>query len=159
VCDAIAANDYGLAVQIIEASPSEFMQGHEYEDDFCYAQLLHGLITGSDARASDLLARFEAYVEGAPNGRYLTAKSLSDRRQSDFNEAFEQLLRDRQQEIAKEIERGQIESPHVVMARRIFVEGLAILRLAEKMGLQTEEEYRFCPSLARVPMTEPFPGE
>jgi len=159
VCDCVAANDSDLAVRIIELSPAEFMPGHEYEDDYCYAQLLHGLVTGREGRASDLLAQLERYLDGAPNGRYLIAKSLTERRQGDFNEGFEQLLKDRQQEIASDIERGQIESPHIVTARRVFVEGLAILRFAEKVGLQTEEDYLFCPSIARIPMTVPFPGE
>ena len=38
--------------------------------------------------------------------------------------------------------------------RLIYVEGLAVLRLATLQGLMTEANYLFCPSIARL--TEPF---
>ena len=52
-----------------------------------------------------------------------------------------------------------MEDPEIVAQRQVFVEGLAILRLAERRGLTTQAEYQYCPSLARVPMRTPFPGE
>ena len=73
--------------------------------------------------------------------------------------AFADLLHARDLEIEAAKEAGQLEEPHVVALRRVFVEGLAILRLAERRGLRTEREYRYCPSLARTPMRTPFPGE
>jgi hypothetical protein len=35
---------------------------------------------------------------------------------------------------------------------------LGILRVAERLGFRTLSEYRYCPVLARLPMTIPFPG-
>jgi hypothetical protein len=159
LCDAIAADEKVLAGRIAAQSPTEFMQGHEYEDDYCYAQILHGQISVREERAIELLVRFERYLEGKPNGRYLVARALTERNQADFDVAFEELLADRKREIAADIKRGEIESPHILMSRRVFVEGLAILRLAEAAKLETQDEYLFCPSIARVPMTIPFPGE
>jgi hypothetical protein len=157
--DAIAAAEFSLARNITELSPVEFMQGHEYEDDYCYAQIVQGLVTGRNDRAENLLTRFERYMETGSSGRLMVVKALLGQDQSNFDSAFEQLISDRELEIAADIERGQIESPQVKAFRRIFVEGLAVLRLAERTGLKTEDEYRFCPSIARIPMTEPFPGE
>ena len=159
LCDAVAAADKVHSLQIAERSPTEFLQGHEYEDDYCYAQLLHGLIAGNKTRATELLARFERYLEGSANGRFLVAKALIERTQGGFESGFDELLEDRQREIASDIKRGEIESPQVLMSRRLFIEGLAILRVADEVGLKTQEEYLFCPSIARVPMTIPFPGE
>jgi hypothetical protein len=157
--DAIAGGDEHLAVRIADLSPSEWLTGHEYEDDYCYAQILHSLVKGEAARHEDLLAQFERYLEGEPSLRFRLARALVSRSQQDFDDAFEDLLRQRTNEIAANKARGELEEPHVIAGRRIFVEGLAILRLAEKVGLKTEEEYLFCPSIARIPMTEPFPGE
>ena len=157
--DVIAAGDYPLALAIIHLSPVEFMRGHEYEDDYCYAQIVHRLLTGRGDTGQELLARFERYLEGSPNGRFMVAKSLLELDQAGFDSGFEELLSDREREIAGDIKRGQIESATVVASRRIFTEGLAILRVAERLGLTTAEEYLFCPSIARRPMTEPFPGE
>jgi len=157
--DAIAAADFMLAASIIDLSPTEYMPGHEYEDDHCYAQISHGLVTGRTERAQELLGRFERYLEGGRNGRFLVVAALLEKDQQAFDLAFEQLLSDREREIAADKKRRQIESPPILAFRRIFVEGLAILRLAEKVRLRTEGEYLFCPSIARIPMTEPFPGE
>jgi hypothetical protein len=158
-CDAIVAGDFPLVENIVDLSPAEFLAGHEYEDDYCYAQVLHGLATGRNQRGPELLARFERYLEGETSARYSVAKALLERDQSAFDAAFPELLATREREIAADIKRGQIESAHIVAFRRLFIEGLAVLRLAERAGLTTEDEYLFCPSLARVPMTEPFPGE
>jgi hypothetical protein len=159
VCDAIAAGDFTLAGEIADLSPGGFLAGHEYEDDCCYGQLIHGLATGRSERAPEWLARFERYLEGETNARYSVAKALVERDQAAFDQAFPELLATREREIAADIKRGQIESAQVSAFRKVFVEGLAILRLAERAGLTTEDEYLFCPSLARAPMTESFPGE
>jgi hypothetical protein len=159
VCDTIVSGDFSLAVRVIDLSPLEFMPGHEYEDDYCYAQIIHGLVTDRNERGHDLLAQFQRYLEGKTNSRFLTSKALLNKDQQGFDLGFQKLLFDREREIAADIKRGQIESPQIIVSRRIFIEGLAILRLAERVGLKLDEEYEFCPSIARVPMTEPFPGE
>ena len=157
--DTIASGDHDLARRIVDLSPAEWMQGHEYEDDYCYAQLVHCLLSGDEGRGPNLLERFTRFTEGEPNARLDVSRALISRAQNDFDEAFEQMLRQQEHAIAANKARGELEEPHVIANRRIFIEGLAILRLAEKVGLKTEEEYLFCPSIARIPMTEPFPGE
>jgi hypothetical protein len=157
--DTIAAADYALAQQIVALSPSEFHAGHEYEDDYCYAQIIHRLVTDKSDGFKDLLRRFETYIQGAANPRLRIAGALVSREQQEFDVSVRDLIVDRDGEIQRAKLRGELEEPHVVAQRRIFVEGLAILRLAERRGLQTEKEYQYCPSIARVPMSRPFPGE
>ena len=43
--------------------------------------------------------------------------------------------------------------------RLIFVEGLAVLRLATLYGLKTESDYLFCPSIARLTEAVAVPEE
>jgi hypothetical protein len=157
--DTLAAGEFELGRRIAELSPSDFRPGHEYEDDYCYVQLIHGLIGVTVRAAPDLLAEFEAYVGDDVNARLDVIRSLVDKNQTAFETAFTDLLSEHERYINSEIENGRLEDLYVDASRRIFVEGLAILRLAEKVGLQTEPEYQFCPSIARAPMTEPFPGE
>src|SRR5262245_4112661 len=69
--DAIAAGDLELARAIAAQSPADFREGQEYENDYCYAQLLHRLCDPA-ATAADLapvVARFEAWLAGAPSAR------------------------------------------------------------------------------------------
>jgi hypothetical protein len=158
--DSVAAGDWTLARRIIDLSPDDWSSHHEYEDDFLYAQVLHGLVQDRPGDFYEpLLARFEDVIEDSPRGRLDAAKALVAADQPAFEDAFESLLNERAAEIEAADARGQLLEPGVVANREVFVEGLALLRLAGHRGLQTEDEYRFCPGSARVPMTKPFPGE
>jgi hypothetical protein len=158
--DAVASGDLALARRVVAVSPTDWREGHEYEDDYCYAQLLHRLMFPAtpEAELVGLLARFEAYQDGAPSPRLDICRALASRDQAGFETAFAGLIADRTMFIEQEKARKE-EEPRVIAARQVFVEGLAILRIAEHRALATEPEYLYCPSIARAPMTIPFPGE
>jgi hypothetical protein len=159
--DAIAASDLELARRIAALSPDTWQKGHEYEDDYCYAQILHCLIQDAPAEKeiAPLLTQLETCLKGEPSARLDLCRALTARNQVEFDDAFEMLLKEQEAKIAADKARAQFEEPIVMANRMVFVEGLAILRLAEKQGLKTQSEYLYCPSLARVPMKTPFPGE
>lgn len=159
--DAIASGDLALARRIVDLSPTEWRKGHEYEDDYCYAQILHRFIqeTPREQEIPPLFQQFEACLEGQQSARLDVCRALVQRDQNAFDEAFVLLLDEQESKIAADKARGQEDDPVVVAKRQVFVEGLAILRLAESRGLTTHLEYRYCPSLARIPMRTPFPGE
>jgi hypothetical protein len=161
VTDAIAAGEWTLARQLVEHVPGQFRQGLEYEDDYCYAQILSCWISepSRDQEVPALLERFAAYAGDQPNARLAVCRALAACDQNSFDDAFGDLLHARDLEIEAAKARSQLEGPQVIAQRQVFVEGLAILRLAERRGLRTEREYRYCPSLARVPMRTPSPGE
>ena len=159
--DAIAAGDIALALRIVALSPTEWQQEQEYEDDYCYAQILHKLIQKQfpEQEISRLLDQFEACLEGNSSARLDVCKAMVERNQNAFDEAFEALLEEQEAKIGADKARFQMEDPIVIAQRQVFVEGLAILRLAELCRLTTQSEYRYCPSLSRIPMEIPFPGE
>ena len=159
--DSIAAGDFALARRIAELSPEEFQEQHEYEDDYCYAQCLHRLIR-PEAPKNEFHTLFDcwaAYLDGKDTGRLNVCQALVAQDQNAFDEGLEALLDEHRAKIGSDKERGQFEDFSVVAKRRVFVEGLALLGLADMQGLRTQQEYRYCPSLARVPMINPFPGE
>ncbi|XXX72637.1 Imm49 family immunity protein [Sorangium sp. So ce134] len=159
--DSIAAGDFALARRIAALSPEEFRRGHEYEDDHCYARVIHAWVAdpARDEGVAPLLERFEAFLEGRADPRLDCCRALWTRDQALFDEAFDALLAARMAEAEAAIERGQEEAPGVVSQRYVSIEGLALLRLAEARGLSTRREYPLCPSLARVSAGTPFPGE
>jgi hypothetical protein len=159
--DVVAAGDFGRAKEIADLTPPTFQHPREDEDDFCYAQILHRL---SDNRAVEaellpLLDRFEESLDGEESVRLDLCKALVFRLQRQFDESFNAVLIERHLKIETKRKRGQVEDPGVVAERHIYIEGLAMLRLAELRGLKTEPEYLFCPSIARLPIGTPFPGE
>jgi hypothetical protein len=159
--DAIAASDLELSRQIISASRSSWLEGAEYEDDFCHAQLIHQLVSQEkdEAAVTALIEQFEKVLDGQPGARLDVCRALLNRDQSAFDDAFERLIQERETKIAADKARFQLEEPEVMSQRLIFVEGLAVLRLATLHGLKTESDYLFCPSIARLTEAVPVPEE
>ena len=157
--DAIASSDMELAQRIAWLSPRTWEAQREYEDDFCYAQILHRLVHGVEAVSVYLpfLERFETVLNGQNCARLNVVRALVERSQTDFDDSFDALLQERQDEIAANIARCQLEEPQIVAERQVFIEGLALLRLAGIVGLTTQTEYLYCPSNARLPMRNPVP--
>ena len=152
--DAVAGGDLDVARHIAALSPTQFMQGHEYEDDFCYAQLLHQLVQNvvNESALAPLLARFDTYLAGEENPRWGVCKALCERDQGLFDEQFIAFLELFESDALRQIEIGVLEDVHVLAQREVCVEGLALLGLAELRGLSTASEYAHCPSLARLPV-------
>lgn len=154
--DALASSDIPLAREIVKMSRVTWLEGSEYEDDFCYAQLIQGFVSEemSEYERNTLIVRFERVLNGRPSARLDLCRALGGREQESFDEAFDNLIRERQAQIAADKARFQLEEPEVISQRLVFVEGLAVLRLASLFSLTTDAEYEFCPSIARL--TEPF---
>lgn len=159
--DALAAGDFAVALRLDAAGPADFRDGFEYEDDFCFAKALGSLASGraDAARLTPLIDRFEAYLEGVRSARLTLLRAFATADAAAFDEGFEERLVERELEIEVRKQEGEVEEPQVLAERRVFVEGVAFLRLATLHGLATRPDYRLCPSLARLPMTRPFPGE
>jgi Immunity protein 49 len=159
--DAVAAEDYGAARTISSLSPSAWSQDHEYEDDYCYAQILHGLISGP--RTPDgldpLFERYERVLAGEADARLDVTRALAHKDRAAFDLAFESLLARRTRQIDADKARHRMEDPYVIAERTVYVEGLALLRIAARLGLRIQYEYLYCPSIALSHLTVPFPGE
>lgn len=159
--DALASNEFSLALRIGSLSPQEWLRGDEYEDDFWYVHFLQKYIKFDDRlhpELEEILGKFEASLRGTPCAKLEVCKALLLNDQEDFDAAFNQLLDQRASEIKSEKENFVMEEVNIIVNRHIFIEGLAQLRIAEKAGLETESEYLFCPAIARLPMKRPFPN-
>jgi hypothetical protein len=67
-------------------SPVEFRDGHEYEDDFCYAQIISRWVV-EPPREEDvaaLLQRFASFTEGEPKARLALCQALASRDPADY---------------------------------------------------------------------------
>ncbi len=158
--DAIAAGDMLLVQEIDKLSPADFLPPDEYEDDYCYAQLLQRLCREPvpEGELEPLLERFETYLDGDRNPRLPLCRALVERHDGGFEQAFEEFLVALGQNIQEKIDGGrQVEDVHTFAQRHISIEGLALLRIADMRGIRTESGYLYCPSLARLPASRPCP--
>lgn len=153
LCDALAAGQLDLAREIARLSPTQWRPDCEYEDDHCWGRVLQGLADGPAApfsQAPALLARLESSLQGQTSARLASAVALVRRDPVGFAIAFEQLLQERALEIDERVEAGEMDDAVVVSERRVFIEGLALLALADWWGFPTDREYLYCPSMARA---------
>ncbi len=159
--DAMAAGDWPLAQALTRATPAEYRPGHEYEDDHWHALVLRSLLAepADPAAQQDALERLARALDDPEHHRVAVLRALATKDAAAFDGAFELLLDLRESEIAEEVQRGGLASPSTLARRHVFVEGLALLRLAARAGIATAADYRLCPALARVPMREPVPPD
>ncbi|MFL5354793.1 Imm49 family immunity protein [Archangium sp.] len=150
-CDALVAGHEPLAREIANLSPGQWMPGEEYEEDFVYGRFLHFLLLDGfrvSARQEALLARM-AELDEEPDARQRLCRALFERDASAFETSLADASRAHEQHCEELEARRFSPSAEGQTERYVFIEGLALLRMAEAVGIRTEPEHRLMPSLAR----------
>jgi len=153
--DALVAGDMDLARDIARLSPTVWRVGWEYEDDFCYFRLLYAMIQQGNqfgpTDADPLLERFEQVLEGDQSPRWNICRAIADRDVELLDESLRELLDEK-------AARDDARRPNVVGSNFLFwpqsfisIEGLALLRLADLVGMPLKESFPLCPEEARLP--------
>jgi len=158
--DALAAGQLGIAREIAALSQKAFRPNEEYEDDFCYAHFLHGYIGPTPPAQGKVLKQFGKALEGDASARLAICHAFESVDAAAFDQAFDALLDEHDEHVA-ELRLGRAEEEVAVAAGTyVFVEGLALLWLAERAGFDTKADYRYCPALARAAIgSAPPPDE
>lgn len=157
---AVAAGSMDLARGILQKSPQQRNVSYEYEEEYAYVSFLYGLLLGAkvdDQRA--ILDGWKDLLDGQRSAKHDVCRALLNGDPAVFDGAFERLLDAREKELYEEersLSRVEID---FAGGRYIYIEGLAILRFAEALGVKTKPAYRFCPREARLPMRAPFPND
>lgn len=159
---ALAARHFALAERIAALSSRVWWEGEEYAEDFYYAHALHLLLIQNPPNGAALAAALKGLKEELDDNtmaRYLVCLGLANRDQSIFDDAFDELLAMRKEEVSEMTEPfTPYDSAEQRVAKSYFTEGLALLNLADKLGLTTKPAYHYCPALTRLPMRKPFPS-
>lgn len=152
---AMAAGHWELAQALARDSTHE-RQEEEYPDDFDWAVLLQELVlaeTGAPHRLDEQLQRLETSGARTHAERLEVVRALKARDAAAFITAFEAAVV-AQGMLIEELA-GTFTTPVRELApyRYLWFDGLALLRLAERLGLPCREErFLYCPWLARLPM-------
>jgi hypothetical protein len=151
--DAIATRQWRLAVDLFQLVAHEWSEGEEYEDDFCYAEFVRRAVTDPTVPADDVLARWERALEGRPDLRLEVARSLHARDGAAFESTLADLLaavHKKASEMADPVEGSLLATDEAFLPNRwVSIEGLALLAVAERLGVATSQEFDTCPPLAR----------
>ena len=158
---AIAARDDVLTGELVRLGPTEWIPDGEYEADFCYHAILSHLAASQQATelasSTDLIDRFEAALE-TPDPRLGICQAFLDEDPEAFRLAFDDLLVERAA-WAEEMYPFRRDQLLFLAARHVFVEGLALLALADQKGWSMPDEYAFCPRPGRLELTSPMPED
>jgi len=157
-CDALVAGDLQSARTIAQLAPVHHQDGWEYEDDFLAAHFLQRLLVGSDdAALSRVLDRWEQVLEGQGSPSLDVSRALLARDPEALDEALRATVQDllRKQEVWRKSTtyNAQVDATE----GSLFINGLAVIRLADMRGMSLPEEYELMPSLARVPLGGALP--
>ncbi|MFP2925211.1 Imm49 family immunity protein [Pyxidicoccus sp. 3LG] len=160
--DALAARDAQGARQVATLAPRARQAGIEYEEDFLYVCFLmdHGVLGGPEADARACLERFESVLEGSEEPRLEVCQALLARDGQRLEEALQRLVSARLQRYVRLREQGRLLQEEWAMEAKVCVEGLALLALAEELGVKTPRgEYPGLPSVARLQMPPSEPAD
>jgi hypothetical protein len=156
---ALAAGDLATATDIARLSPTSHYEGLEYEDDFLLFHFMHRMMCAPDEKAGleRIVQRWSEVLEGKSSGHLKVCEALIHRERDDFNAAFDGCM-DAQEEALGEWKKSlTFDRGLYATEGRIYVEGLALLRLADLARINTRPSYRFIPNVARIPLGKPLP--
>lgn len=146
--DALAAGDIALASEIADLAPSHWRADEEDEGDFLWRRTLGLLLIGAHRPLIEAhLERFAACVSEEHDARVDVCRALYAADSVAFDKAFRGLLCRREIEIVRSRRRAKADAYHA-LATQVYVEGIAVLKMARAGGIRIEREYPMCPALA-----------
>lgn len=151
--DAIICGFWDCAKLMAENSRQSFNSDCEYEDDFLYYHFLMSYFFGDVKKASDvgtkILADYERVLNGQRNDRFLLCKAILENDEKGFLEVFEHFLVARSESVDRMIEREAIGEDEWSWSKYVSHEGLALLKLAERLQFKLGSDYSQIPEVLR----------
>ncbi|QRK06480.1 immunity 49 family protein [Archangium violaceum] len=146
--DALALGDVALAQRIDALAETTWREGMEYEEDFWFFLLLPKLASPtSDAQSLlDGLRQMEQALQGITYPRYDVLKALLHGDVSGFEQGLEALTDAWAAEMEREGGSGMGNPYALSTEAEVFVEGVALVRVARIRGLSIRSEYRLVPA-------------
>ncbi|MFP2958305.1 Imm49 family immunity protein [Myxococcus sp. 1LA] len=156
--DAVGAGDFHGAALIAQRARRTWTQGEEYEEDFLFVEFLiqHGVLEAPVAACEELLVRYERALRGAEDLRFDVCRALLQADSEGFNQALGVFLSERKDRLEAQARTAPFPEEFLATEWSFSLEGLVLVRLAERNGMETEEDYLHIPSLAREPHRTPL---
>ncbi|MFP2930245.1 hypothetical protein ACLESO_34630 [Pyxidicoccus sp. 3LG] len=153
--DALALNQLELARSIGAKLDSPWAPKMEPEEDFRYFDLLSGPLLSRQADEARLGA-FERSLE-EPSARFDVLAAITRQDADAFWNALSTLTRQWEDAIEADRREDSLDAYFAETEASIFVEGIALVRLAGLWGIPAKERLPFMPAEAFKAPSEPFP--
>src|SRR5262249_45286726 len=145
--DGLAADDQEAARAIARGSSHSHSPRDEYEEDFLFVEFVmqRFVLECAASVAEQLLARWRAGLRGVEDPRLDACKALHEADAERFDSGLRAFLQERSDTLEERIAGGSVPLELASTEGYLSVEGLALLRIADRLRLQTEEEYLHVP--------------
>lgn len=150
IFDAAGSAYWDAALQIAAASRRTWNPDHEYEDDFLYALGWLQLLEGAAADALDAtIAQYRRVLDRAADLRFDILCALVARDATELDVALVALLEQRKREADALAAKGGMPVDTAAWVQNFALEGVALLKLAERLGIPAGTDYLHCPEIVR----------
>ncbi|WNG33246.1 hypothetical protein F0U61_06175 [Archangium violaceum] len=158
--DALAAGYLQCARELARLLPTVHDPRFEYEDDFLLIHCMSRMILAVPPQPAVLdapLARWKAVLEGGVDPYRDAFLALRDNDAQALNDALERLIEARKRQFDEGRRNLSIDEETQITDGRLFIRGLALIRLSGMIGMELPHEYPMMPSLARLSIAHPPP--
>ena len=157
--DALAASEPDTASELARRSATSWMREDEYEEDFLYMRFLMELaLEGrSPQRVAEMLQRLQKAGADREPERVGVCEALFASDSTAFDLAMERLERKRREEVSLQQKNPGAVPQMLSTEPYVFIEGLALVRLADRLGIQTLCQYPGIPAIAMTTPKGPRP--
>jgi len=148
--DAVAAGDLDLANRIATSARRTFSAGEEYEEDFLFVDFLmsHYFLGRPAAASMALLDRYEKVLEGSDDSRLIFCQALLSNDALAFVRGLGEFLAERCRRYDALADKSAIPPERLHTEGRLSVEGIALVRLARRAGMEVPNDLPQVPSVA-----------
>jgi len=157
----VAGGYWDAAEQIARMSRTSPNLEREHEDDFLYVMFLmkryclrpatEGIAsTIFDDEQSERLARWRVVLEGNPDPRLELCEALQSKDAASFQDALVRIGKGRRALLEKREASGTLKAELALWMKPVWLEGLALLRLAERDGLGRDFACPDVPPLIQI---------
>lgn len=148
--DAVAGGYWEAARSIADACASWAWKPEvEYREDALYLQTLMAVLRDADDRGA-LLDEYEEALAGVADDRLPVLRALVAGDAEGFRAAFATLGRARETRIDEAVDRGVLTDETEAWIRPFYLEGAALLRLADRVGIETGRHHPGVPETVRA---------
>lgn len=141
--DAVAGEFWDCAGGIARTSRQTWNKTKEYEDDFLFMLFLmkHFFLGATDVECRAIVAAHDTAAEGNDQSHRDVCLAFLDRDGPRFDDALTQILAARAARVEAMVERDAIPEESWSWLRYFSSEGLALVKLADRVGLPIGKDY------------------
>lgn len=146
----IACKDFDTAIRITKNANSTWEKSFEYEDDFFYFNFIKALLLKAKKEEVEaILKNFKNAVNDPEDDlRFSICTALFKQQEEAFEQALGGLIEELKKKYEEAPDDDRVLEEEWATEGAIFIEGLALIRLAEMQSIPTQSNYLFIPDLA-----------